>query len=160
MGKRLYIYLHKDSAKADFLSYSSHIAAKTLQPARGELGKEIQMGEFINNGQATTMWHGISSARFVRRCAQATEQEAQAMSYVASLMMAGEVTEEEFNAAETALNAVERRLIESYTGEVKLNRHGQPFGGIHPALELQNDANGVAAKKALEAARAEAVAKQ
>jgi len=29
--------------KADFLSYSSHIAAKTLQPARGELGKENEM---------------------------------------------------------------------------------------------------------------------
>ena len=34
------IYLHKNSVKADFLSYSSHIAAKTLQPAKGELGKE------------------------------------------------------------------------------------------------------------------------
>jgi hypothetical protein len=43
MGKRLYIYLHKNSAKADFLSYSSHIAAKTLRPARGELGKENEM---------------------------------------------------------------------------------------------------------------------
>jgi len=40
MGKQLYIYLHKHSVKADFLSYSSHIAAKTLQPAKGELGKE------------------------------------------------------------------------------------------------------------------------
>jgi len=43
MGKRLYIYLHKNSAKADFLSYSSHIAANTLQPAKGELGKENEM---------------------------------------------------------------------------------------------------------------------
>ena len=29
--------------KADFLSYSSPIAAKTLQPAKGELGKENEM---------------------------------------------------------------------------------------------------------------------
>ena len=29
--------------KADFLSYSSHIAAKTLRPARGEPGKENEM---------------------------------------------------------------------------------------------------------------------
>ncbi len=43
MGKQLYIYLHKHSAKADLLSYSSHIAAKTLQPARGEPGKENEM---------------------------------------------------------------------------------------------------------------------
>ena len=43
MGKQLYIYLHKHSAKADFLSYSSPIAAKTLQPARGEPGKENEM---------------------------------------------------------------------------------------------------------------------
>jgi len=42
MGKRLYIYLHKDSAKADFLSYSTHIAAKTLQPAKGELGRRMK----------------------------------------------------------------------------------------------------------------------
>lgn len=43
MGKQLYIYLHKHSAKADLLSYSSPIAAKTLQPARGEPGKENEM---------------------------------------------------------------------------------------------------------------------
>ena len=43
MGKRLYIYLHRHSAKADFLGYSSHIAANTLQPAKGELGKENEM---------------------------------------------------------------------------------------------------------------------
>ena len=33
----------KNSAKADFLSYSSHIAANALQPAKGELGKENEM---------------------------------------------------------------------------------------------------------------------
>jgi len=56
------------------------------------------------------------------------------MSYVASLMLAGEVTHDEFAQAEAALNAVEKRLIANYTGEVKLNRNGMPHGGCHPAL--------------------------
>lgn len=90
---------------------------------------------YINNGQATSIWNGITAAKFLRRCEQATTEEAQAMSLVASLMHASEpITEEEFHTARAALFAVERRLIDNYTGEVKYNRHGQPFGGIHPAL--------------------------
>lgn len=93
------------------------------------------MNKHINNGQPTTIWNGITAEKFLRRCEQATAEEAQAMSYVASLMHAAEpVTEEAFYAARAALVAVERRLIDNFAGEVKYNRHGQPLGGIHPAL--------------------------
>lgn len=71
----------------------------------------------------------------MRRCAQATDEEARVMGFVAGLMHGQEpITEDDFYAARAALCAVERRLIENYTGEVKYNRHGQPFGGTHPAL--------------------------
>ena len=33
-----------------------------------------------------------------------------------------------------ALSAAEARAVHLYTGEVKLNRHGQPHGGLHHAL--------------------------
>lgn len=90
---------------------------------------------YINDGKPTALWNGLSADLFLRRCAQAEPDEAQAMSHVASLMHAGEpVTSEEFEAARRALLAVEKRLIKNYTGEVKLNRNGQPIGGIHPAL--------------------------
>ena len=103
MGKRLYIYLQKNSAKADFLSYSSHIAAKTLQPARGELGKENEMAKI------------------------------------------------------TTTYAAARKMLRSLPCGATV----QPVGRkAIVALVLQNDANGVAAKQALEAARAEAFAKQ
>ena len=93
------------------------------------------MSKYINNGQPTNIWNGITAEGFLRRCKQAHQTEAEAMSYVASLMNAGEaITVEEFEAARKAFVAVEHRLIESYIGEVKLNRHGQPMGGTHPAL--------------------------
>ena len=90
---------------------------------------------YINNGNATTIWHGISASALLRRCEQGTEQEAEEMSLVASLMHACEaITESEWIAAEQAFNAVENRLVEKYQGEVKLNRYGRPHGGVHPAL--------------------------
>lgn len=93
------------------------------------------MSKNINNGQPTGIWHGITASALLRRCAQGTADEAAAMSTVAGLMHAGEpITETEWAAAEAALRAVEQRLIDRYTGEVKLNRHGQPHGGTHPAL--------------------------
>ena len=57
MGKQLYIYLHKNSAKADLLSYSSHIAAKTLHPARGEPGKENEMGHIVLSNHRTEIFN-------------------------------------------------------------------------------------------------------
>jgi len=93
------------------------------------------MSKYINNGQPTNTWHGITAASLLRRCEQADEQESEAMSLVASLMHAGEqITESEWSDAETALNSVEKRLVKNFTGEVKLNRYGQPHGGTHPAL--------------------------
>lgn len=93
------------------------------------------MKKFINNGQATTIWNGISAERLLRRCKQGTSEEARAMSFVAGLMHAAEpIEEEEFQAARAALVAVEKRLIAEFTGEVKRNRYGQPFSGTHPAL--------------------------
>ncbi len=90
---------------------------------------------YINNSQPTSVYHGITAEMLLRRCEQGTEQEAEAMSLVASLMHAGEaITEAEWMAAEKAFNAVEKRLVENYTGEVKLNRFGRPHGGVHPAL--------------------------
>lgn len=93
------------------------------------------MKNLINNGQPTQAWHGITAAALLRRCEQAAPEEAAAMSTVASLMHAGEpISEAEWMAAEGAMHAVEKRLVENYTGEVKLNRYGQPHGGVHPAL--------------------------
>lgn len=89
----------------------------------------------INDGTAVKIWHGITAAHLLRRCAQATAEEASAMSAVASLMHAGEsISEAEWSAAEGAMVAVEKRLIEGYNKEVPLNRYGQPYGGTHPAL--------------------------
>jgi len=96
------------------------------------------MKNLINNGQPTQAWHGITAAALLRRCEQALPEEAEAMSTVAALMHAGEpISEAEWMAAESAMHAVEKRLIENYTGEVKLNRYGQPHGGAHPALRAK-----------------------
>lgn len=89
---------------------------------------------YINNGNATTIWHGITHNELLRRCAQATEEEACAMSFAAAMMVAGECSEQDWLAAEQAFNAVEKRLVANYAGEVKLNRYGRPHGGVHPAL--------------------------
>ena len=91
----------------------------------------------INNGNQTNVWHGITHDELLRRCAQATTDEAAAMSTAASLMLAGDCTEPDWLAAERALRAVEQRLCaawEAERGAPRLNRHGQYHGGQHPAL--------------------------
>jgi hypothetical protein len=96
------IYLH-DCKKWVVWVYITHIAAKTLQPAKGELGKENEMAKI------------------------------------------------------TTTYAAARKMLKSLPCGATV----QPVGRkAIVALVLQNDANGVAAKQALEAARAEAFAKQ
>jgi hypothetical protein len=91
--------------------------------------------EYINDGKSFFSWHGLTAAALLKRCAQATPEQAAAMSHAASLMHAGEpVTVEEWAAAERASNEIERRLICSFVGPVRQNRHGHPWGGSHPAL--------------------------
>lgn len=95
------------------------------------------MSNLINNGQATTIWNGISHTYLITRCAQATPDEADAMSTAASLMVAGECSYEEFNAARTALASVEDRMCaewEKINGKPVRNRNGQILGGSHPAI--------------------------
>lgn len=92
---------------------------------------------YINGGRPTRVWHGITDAELLLRCAQATPDEAAAMSTAAALMVHGECTEEEWCAAMRALHAVETRLIaewEARHGKPRLNRFGRPYGGQHPAL--------------------------
>lgn len=89
----------------------------------------------INGGAPTDVWHGLNAAHLLRRCQQATSEEAAAMGYVASLLHAGEpISEAEWAVAERACYAVEARLVATWTAPVRLNRHGQPWGGTHPAL--------------------------
>jgi hypothetical protein len=93
---------------------------------------------YINDGQPTDRWHGISSATLLRRCADARRlnmpDAAHAMAYVASLMDAGEpITATEFCDSEHALAAVERTLMDEFTGPVRLTRRGHIWAG-HPAL--------------------------
>ena len=91
----------------------------------------------INNGEATTLWNGISSNLLLARCEQATAEEAEAMSFAASLMLAGECSYEDWAAATTALRAVESRLCaawEADNGAPLTNRFGHIIGGQHPAL--------------------------
>lgn len=93
------------------------------------------MTEYINEGRPVSVYHGITAASLLRRCAQAAPEEAQAMAHAAALMHAAEpITEAEWMAAENAVNAVEARLIAAWSSPLKLNRHGQPWGGCHPAL--------------------------
>lgn len=80
------------------------------------------MKNLINNGQPTQTWHGITAASLLRRCEQATPEEAAAMSTVASLMHAGEpISEAEWMAAESALHAVEKRLFGKSCGIQELS---------------------------------------
>lgn len=89
----------------------------------------------INDGAPTAVWHGITAAHLLRRCQQATTEESAAMGYVASLIHAGEpIAHDEWAAAERACHAVEARLVATWAAPVRLNRHGQPWGGMHPAL--------------------------
>jgi len=91
----------------------------------------------INNGNATLIWYGITHNELLARCAQANEQEASAMSHAAATMAAGECSEQEWLAAESALRTVERRLCaawEAENGAPECNRFGRIIGGRHPAL--------------------------
>lgn len=93
------------------------------------------MENFINNGNPTMIWNGVTESLLRKRCEFATEQEAAAMSYVSALMMAEEaISSAEWSAAYAALNAVESRLVNSFVGPIRLNRFGRYFGGAHPAL--------------------------
>lgn len=95
------------------------------------------MKNLINNGSATSIWNGIPHDYLVRRCEQATAEEASAMSTAVALMVAGECSHEEWEAALRALHGVEQRLSADWErehGEPVRNRHGQILGGVHPAL--------------------------
>lgn len=63
-----------------------------------------------------------------------TTDEASAYGLAAGLAAANEKDRAAWVAGCNALRAAEERAISAYQGEVKLNRHGQPYGGIHPAL--------------------------
>ena len=63
-----------------------------------------------------------------------TASEAASYGLAASLAAAGEPDRAAWMAGVDALSAAEARAVHLYTGEVKLNRHGQPHGGVHPAL--------------------------
>lgn len=91
----------------------------------------------INNGNATTMWQGISHGYLLSRCNQATPNQASAMSAAASLMIAGECSESDWADARAALAEVEFRLCaewEAENGAPLKNRFGMLLGGHHPAL--------------------------
>ena len=93
--------------------------------------------ELINDGKPTTIWNGIPHGYLLRRCEDATEEEAMAMSAAAALMGHGECTFPDWQAALTALRAVETRLCEKWeaeNGAPLKNRHGFPLGGQHPGL--------------------------
>ncbi len=63
-----------------------------------------------------------------------TASEAAAYSLAASLSASNEPDRVAWIAGVDALRAAEARAIHLYTGEFNLNRHGQPHGGVHPAL--------------------------
>ena len=91
----------------------------------------------INNGNATTIWNGISHNHLLARCDQASECEASAMSAAAGLMLAGDCSQSEWDEAMAALYAVEARICaewEEKNGAPLLNRYGQILGGAHPVL--------------------------
>lgn len=98
------------------------------------------MKNLINDGNPTSAWHGITHAGLLRRCVDATPGESAAMSTAASLMLAGDCTHAEWDAAERALHAVESRICAAWErehGEPRRNRHGQIAGGVHPALRAR-----------------------
>lgn len=63
-----------------------------------------------------------------------TSEEASAYATAASLAAAGERDRKAWNAACAAEEAAKERAIKAFAGEVKLNRYGNPSGGVHPAL--------------------------
>ncbi len=63
-----------------------------------------------------------------------TASEAASYGLAASLAAANEPDRLAWIAGVDALRAAEARAVHLYKGEVKLNRHGQPHGGLHHAL--------------------------
>lgn len=63
-----------------------------------------------------------------------TAEELNAYSTAAALSAANEPDRAAWIAAISAENNAKSRAIAQYAGEVKLNRHGQPAGGTHPAI--------------------------
>lgn len=63
-----------------------------------------------------------------------TAAEAAAYGNAASLAAANQPDREAWAAGVIALRVAEARAIAAFTGEVWLNRHGQPYFGVHPAL--------------------------
>ena len=62
-----------------------------------------------------------------------TEQD-EAYGYAAGLAAANERDRSAWCDAVLAKKSAEQKAIEQFTGEVKLNRNGRPFGGVHPAI--------------------------
>jgi len=94
----------------------------------------------INDGNPTTVWHGYTHMRLLTLCREASVEETRIMAFAASLMLAGECTVEEWEAAENTARAVEKRMCEEWEkthGEPRRNRHGQYYGGHHPGLEIR-----------------------
>lgn len=94
------------------------------------------MSKFINNGNPVKIFYGITADSFLKRCSQTNcEEDKRAMSYVAALMVSCEpISYDDFNKAYAAFGRTEQFLVSNFKGEVKLNRFGIPFGGVHPAL--------------------------
>lgn len=90
---------------------------------------------YINGGEPTLVWYGITPTQLLRRCDHATDDEANAMSFVAAMMHACEpISHDDFEKAQRSLRAVEKRLVAEFVGPVRVNRFGRPWGGAHPAL--------------------------
>lgn len=63
-----------------------------------------------------------------------TEEESNDYATAASLAAANEPDRKAWAAGVAAQSRAEGRAIAHFKGEVKLNRHGQPYGGMHPAI--------------------------
>lgn len=63
-----------------------------------------------------------------------TQEQIQAYAFAASLSAANEQDRAAWAAAVNAEKMAKQKAIESFTGEIKLNRNGQYFGVCHPAL--------------------------
>jgi len=85
----------------------------------------------------TTIYNGITAEGMLRRCGLdvATVAEREILSYTAAMMHACEdISEDQLMAAAHVARQVDGKLIAQWQGVVRLNRNGQPFGGVHPAL--------------------------
>jgi hypothetical protein len=63
-----------------------------------------------------------------------TPEQADAYGMAVSLAAAREPDRAAWVAGVTALDAAKKQAVQQYKGSVKTNRHGQPAGGVHPAL--------------------------